>query len=81
MWIDCCMFGICINSNIKSKYQQSFHIAVRLNNILSKRQSSVNLMAMWIDYCMFGFCMKCGYNNRVYKIDTAQRKLPPENAL
>ena len=65
MWIDYGMFGFCINSNIKSKYQCSYRIAVRLTDLLSKKQRSDNLMAMWIDYSMFWFCLKYGYNHRV----------------
>ena len=53
MWIDYGMFGFCINSNIKSKYQCSHRIAVRLTDLLSNKQRSDNLMAMRIDYGMF----------------------------
>ena len=53
MWIDYGMFGFCINSNIKSKYQCSHRIAVRLNNLLLNKQRSDNLMAKRIDYGMF----------------------------
>ena len=53
MWIDYGMFGFCINSNIKTKYQCSHRIAVRLTDLLSNKQRSDNLMAMRIDYGMF----------------------------
>ena len=53
MWIDYGMFGCCINSNTKSKYQCTHRIAVRLTDLLSNKQRSDNLMAMWIDYGMF----------------------------
>ena len=49
-WIDYGMFGFCINSNIKSKYQCSHHKAMRLPDLFSKNQRSDNLMAMWISY-------------------------------
>ena len=67
MWIDYGMFGFFLYSNIKSKYQCSHRIAVRLTDLLSKSKDRIIswLCGLWIDYGMFGFCLKYGYIHRV----------------
>jgi hypothetical protein len=65
MWIDYGMFGFTINSNIKSKYQWSHRIAVRLTDLLSNKQRSDNLSAILSEHGMFWFCLKYGYNHQV----------------
>jgi hypothetical protein len=37
---------------------------VRLTDLLSKKERSVNLMAMWIDYGMFGCCIKSNIKSK-----------------
>ena len=58
----------CIDSNIKSKYQSSHHIAVRLTDLLSKTQRSVNLTDIGWEWCMLRFFVKTGYNHQEYML-------------
>ena len=73
------------NSNIKLKYQQSIHIAVRLTDLLSKKKRSVNL----INYGMFGFCInskikskyKCSHRIAVRLTDLLSKKQRSDNLM
>ena len=37
---------------------------MRLTDLLSKKERSVNLMAKWIDYGMFGFCINSNIKSK-----------------
>ena len=58
------MYIFYIHSNIKSKYQCSHSIVVRLTDLLSKKERSVNLMAIWIDYGMLRFCINSNIKSK-----------------
>ena len=62
---------------------------MRLTDLLSKKERSVNLMAMWIDYGMFGFCInsnikskyQCSHRIAVRLTDLLSNKQRSDNLM